>query len=85
VHPAGGVAHEDEGAAGAEQVANGEQRHDQQPAVVHPRQDGGQVRRCQLRAGQAVQHHQRGHGQQHELQRRYARASTGAPHRRPAT
>ena len=64
------VAHEHERTARAEEVAGGQQRDDEQPAIVDPGQDRGQIAGCDVRAGETVQDHDRRGEEEDELQRR---------------
>ncbi len=70
VQPSSPVPHEDERTPGAEEVAGGEQRHDQQAAVVDPGQNRRQIARCDVGTEEAVENHDDGRRQQPELQRR---------------
>src|SRR4029453_7008076 len=59
---------EEERAGHAEEVPGDEQDEDQDTAVVHPRQDGGEVPRSQLRAEPSVEDHRRGHEEERDLE-----------------
>ena len=71
------VAHEDERTAGAEQIAGREERDDQQSAVVHPREDGGEIVGCKIGTDEAVEDENDRGDEQDELDATARAASAG--------
>ena len=70
MQPAAPVANEHERAPGAEEIAGGEQRDDQQPAIVHPGEDRREIAGRDVGTEEAVQDDDRGGQEQDELQGR---------------
>ena len=64
------IPYEHERAARAEEVPRHEQRDDQPSAILHPREDRGEIGGCDLGTEEAVQDEDEGDEQQNELQRR---------------
>ncbi len=62
------IANEHERASRAEEVAGGEERDDEQSAVVHPGEDRRQIAGCDVRTEESVQDHDRGGDEQYELE-----------------
>ena len=70
VQPASPVAHEDERTPGAEEVAGGEQRHDQQATVMDPGEHRRQIARCDVGPKESVENNEGCRPEQPELHRR---------------
>src|SRR4051794_40350738 len=63
------ITHQHQGATRAEKIAREEQGQDEQPAVVHPNQDGRQILGRELRATQPVNHDCQRYAQQRNARR----------------